>query len=143
MTDAIQTPAVNVKKFTLEWNWYEAIFAVDLNVFTQEKAHEINKFWSDDDSRLDDADGDAVVAVLKLLTSVCFSLKIAHSLNDYGVTNQFDWDDGNGVEGWPKMDGSYGITIISIDEITFDADDISIKNEPLDALPPPPARPEW
>ncbi|ELV6121119.1 DUF2528 family protein, partial [Escherichia coli] len=41
---------------------------------------------------------------------------------------EFDWNDGNGQEGWPPMDGSEGIRITDIDTSgIFDSDDMAIK----------------
>ncbi|EMJ9694382.1 DUF2528 family protein, partial [Escherichia coli] len=49
-------------------------------------------------------------------------------LNAYGVVCEFDWNDGNGQEGWPSMDGSEGIRITDIDTSgIFDSDDMTIK----------------
>ncbi|EGG0968993.1 DUF2528 family protein, partial [Escherichia coli] len=53
---------------------------------------------------------------------------ISKDLNAYGVVCEFDWDDGNGQEGWPPMDGSEGIRITDIDTSgIFDSDDMTIK----------------
>ncbi|MBB7453782.1 DUF2528 family protein, partial [Escherichia coli] len=55
-------------------------------------------------------------------------IAISSDLNAYGVVCEFDWNDGNGQEGWPPMDGSEGIRITDIDTSgIFDSDDMTIK----------------
>lgn len=131
------------KKYTIEWNDFTAVFAVDHSVMTDEKLHEINNFWGDEDLRLDDENGDITMAVLKMLAGVCFNLQVSYDLNTWGVMSRFDWDDDAGVEGWPKMDGTYGIMILSVDKVEFDANDMDAKTETLEQMPPAPKRPKW
>lgn len=58
----------NLKRFTLKDDWkdWKIVLEVDLEQLTSERATEINEFWSGDDDRLDDADGNVVHAVIKL-----------------------------------------------------------------------------
>ncbi|KAB0017203.1 DUF2528 family protein, partial [Escherichia coli] len=50
-------------------------------------------------------------AVLIMLAQHALLIAISSDLNAYGVVCEFDWNDGNGQEGWPSMDGSEGIRI--------------------------------
>ncbi|MGK4362065.1 DUF2528 family protein [Ectopseudomonas chengduensis] len=58
----------NLQKFTLSDSWkdWSITLEVDLDILTAERATEINEFWSGDDDRLSDADGDVIRAVVKL-----------------------------------------------------------------------------
>jgi len=58
----------NLQKFTLsdDWKDWSITLEVDLDILTTERATEINEFWSGDDDRLDDADGDVIRAVVRL-----------------------------------------------------------------------------
>ncbi|WP_129954211.1 DUF2528 family protein [Escherichia coli] len=93
----------NIKKYIIDYDWKASIeIEIDHDVMTEEKLHQINNFWSD--------------------------LAISSDLNAYGVVCEFDWNDGNGQEGWPPMDGSEGIRITDIDTSgIFDSDDMTIK----------------
>ncbi|MDC9950580.1 DUF2528 family protein, partial [Shigella flexneri] len=50
-----------------------------------------------------------------MLAQHALLIAISSDLNAYGVVCEFDWNDGNGQEGWPPMDGSEGIRITDID----------------------------
>lgn len=58
----------NLKQFTLSDSWkdWQLTLEVDLDILTEERATMINEFWSGDDRRLDDADGEVIRAVIKL-----------------------------------------------------------------------------
>ncbi len=108
---------------------FEVVVEIDSSVMTEEKLHEINNFWSGAEDRLDDADGIVVNAVLKMLSAEVFRLSIDHML----VEECFDWKcrytgkQRNGIEGWPEMDGSFGIKIVSYDDFEIRADDIGVE----------------
>lgn len=124
------------KQYKVEWkDDFSATFAVDHSLMTDEKLHEINSFWSNDDYRLDEAGGNITKAVLTLLTGVVLSMQVEKGLNDFGIMKEFDWDDGKGVEGWPKLDGSEGILLVRIAPIEFISDDFWIKESPLESMP--------
>ncbi|KOZ19737.1 Lambda prophage-derived protein ea10 [Escherichia coli] len=72
--------------------------------------------------------GSVLNAVLIMLAQHALLIAISSDLNAYGVVCEFDWNDGNGQEGWPSMDGSEGIRITDIDTSgIFDSDDMTIK----------------
>ncbi|HFO6377389.1 TPA: DUF2528 family protein, partial [Escherichia coli] len=100
---------------------------IDHDVMTEEKLHQINNFWSDSEYRLN-KHGSVLNAVLIMLAQHALLIAISSDLNAYGVVCEFDWNDGNGQEGWPPMDGSEGIRITDIDTSgIFDPDDMTIK----------------
>ncbi len=71
-----------------------------------------------------------------MLAQHALLIAISSDLNAYGVVCEFDWNDGNGQEGWPPMDGSEGIRITDIDTSgIFDSDDMTIKAALSAALP--------
>ena len=133
----------NIKQYTIsEWCDNKAVFAVDHSIMTEEKFHEINSFWSGDDDRLEEEDGNVVYAVLKLLAKYCFALQVSRGLNQYGLVNHFDYEKSGGVEGWPKMDGSAGILILRVGTPEFEIDD-EVKVVSLDKMPPAPVLSGW
>ncbi len=104
---------------------------IDHDVMTEEKLHQINNFWSDSEYRLN-KHGSVLNAVLIMLAQHALLIAISSDLNAYGVVCEFDWNDGNGQEGWPPMDGSEGIRITDIDTSgIFDSDDMT--REAVDA----------
>ncbi|MRV72524.1 DUF2528 family protein [Duganella sp. FT92W] len=84
---------------------------------------EINGFWSGADERIKEADGDVVLAVLEMLCrrALYEDLTSLNALHDFTV---------RGVEGWPLLDGSEGIKLVSTERIEFDGD-VSVETEPV------------
>ena len=104
----------NIKKYIIDYDWKASIeIEIDHDVMTEEKLHQINNFWSDSEYRLD-KHGSVLNAVLIMLAQHALLIAISSDLNAYGVVCEFDWNDGNGQEGWPPMDGSEGIRITDI-----------------------------
>ncbi len=66
-------------------------------------------------------------AVLKMLAREIIFIQFTAGYTIDGLIKQFDWDSGNGQEGWPPMDGSHGIKIIDTEDLDIDYDDMSIK----------------
>lgn len=118
----------NVKKYTVDYDWKaELTVEIDHDVMTEEKLHEINNFWSNADYRLKRHET-VLEAVLVMLAKEALLIALSQGYNTYGVVSEFDWSEGNGVEGWPSMDGSDGIKITHVDVSgIFDSDDITIK----------------
>ena len=101
----------NIKKYIIDYDWKASIeIEIDHDVMTEEKLHQINNFWSDSEYRLN-KHGSVLNAVLIMLAQHALLIAISSDLNAYGVVCEFDWNDGNGQEGWPPMDGSEGIRI--------------------------------
>ena len=84
-----------------QWEIQSALtFLVDETKFTEEKAKEINDFWSNEDERLM-ACGTNIRAALKLYAVECFRLAGSGNMRDEEwVVEQFDWGNGKGVEGF-------------------------------------------
>lgn len=100
----------------------ELVFEVDDEKFTEELASEINSFWSGHEGRLEDCDGDAVKAALKLYAAECFSKAAFNNLiGPRWVMDQFDWSKDKGVEGFPSFQEA-GIVLEKIDNLQFDFD---------------------
>lgn len=110
------------KRYTITYDWtFDMVVEIDHDVMTDEKLHEINNFWSNNLTRLQRADGDVTKAVLAMLGLTAFSMWVSENA-EYTLKYQ-------GVEGWPKLDGSEGILLVSLDTFEFDEDDITIKME--------------
>lgn len=97
-------------------------FKVDPEKFTAEMAKETLDFFSWEDPP--DPDGDPVDEFMKKLAIECFIVGMENSWNENGVMHQFE-----DREGWPRIDGSIGVTILSIDNLRFDPDDIEMEKE--------------
>lgn len=130
------------KLYKAEYNGFETVIAIDHDICTDEMLHEINNFWSSSEWRLSCDDGDIAKTVVRLLAQTCFALQYEKfGLNHWGMMKCFDWDDDEGVEGWPKMDGSSGILLVRCDQPEIEVDFITIDN--IDEMPAPPTKPEW
>ena len=112
-----------IRRYVLEWDWkWEVVVDVDREIATDELLHSINSFWIDDDWRLDQADGDVLKAVLTMLCTKVLRMSVEH----LDVKSVFQKPNGE-TEGWPPLDGSYGITLVRYDELDLDRDDVRIK----------------
>lgn len=115
------------KLYRLHGDNFDMTVEVDHAVLTEDKLHEINNFWSAADHRLKEHDGSVLDAILEMLFSkVQFMVAEAGGLLSLNsALFKFSWRDRRGAykdgeEGWPDMDGSYGIRIVEIGELTFD-----------------------
>jgi hypothetical protein len=112
---------MTIKRYTVSYSWtYDMVVDVDHAVMTDEKLHEINNFWSNADWRLQRARGDVLKAVLRMLALTAFRMTIT-DLDPEGRLRE------GTEEGWPPLDGSHGITLVSLDYFELDDDEISIK----------------
>lgn len=110
------------KKYNINYDViYDVVIEVDHDIMTDELLHEINNFWSGNSERLEKEDGDVLIAVLKMLTQVVLQQVMETGRGVRGIIRLFDWVH-NGIEGWPAMDGSAGITILAVDEVIIDTD---------------------
>lgn len=106
------------------WNSdFEVVIEIDHDVCTEANLRELNNFWGGAEDRVNDEDGDVTKAVLKLL---CAEI-LRRSVSAFDAVQSFNWNAGKGVEGWPSMDGSFGIKIISYDELEISTSDIEIE----------------
>lgn len=131
-----------IRVFSAQHGYAECKVAIDDSKCSEKLLHEINSFWSDHEFRLSEANGDIGKAVATMLIKHCFSLQYQKfGLNSWGVMRHFDWDDGEGQEGWPKMDGSEGIAIILCEEPEIEIDFLTV--EEVEKMPAVPKKPEW
>lgn len=109
----------NVKRYKIEWDYIaEIIIDIDHDIMTNEELQEINNFWTSAKYR-EESKGGLVNGVLCMLGSAIFREQFVHEWLIEDLIKQFDWDAGEGVEGWPPMDGSHGITIVDVSEIEY------------------------
>jgi hypothetical protein len=110
---------------TYELNYADNVWmqvAIDRDICTDEKLLEINSFWSGAEQRLSRSAGSPLKAVLKMLgTAVA-----RETIQSFDAKDAFDWSKGRGVEGWPALDGSHGITLLDFNEYTFDEDEVHV-----------------
>ena len=110
-----------IKTYTLDYDdKAEVIVEVDHDILNDELLHQINNFWSDAKFRLIDCNGNILKVVLRLLATAALREEI---MNWSAVTS---FQQGT-MEGWPKLDGSYGIKLVKVEELTFEDSDINIK----------------
>jgi hypothetical protein len=97
-------------------------FKVDPEKFTAEKAKETLEFfaWTNQP----DPNGDLVDEFMKKLAIECFIAGCERGWNERGVMSQFE-----NREGWPRIDGSEGITILYLENIEFLDEDIEMEKE--------------
>lgn len=112
-----------IRRYVLEWDGkWEVVVDVDREIATDEFLHSINSFWTDDYWRLEEAGGDVLKAVLALLCTKVLLMSVMH----FDVKDVFNRGTGE-TEGWPPLDGSYGITLVRYNELDLDSDDVTIK----------------
>lgn len=107
-----------LRTYNLSTQDYEMTVEIDTDRMTEERLHEINRFWGDADYRLAASNGDITAAVLRQLFDEVRRLVQRSPRALSGVLYAFAWEDAkgkykDGVEGWPAMDGSEGIRIVS------------------------------
>lgn len=112
---------MTIKRYKLKYDWmHEVIVEIDDEKCTDDLLHEINNFWSDAEYRLDEAKGNILNAVLTMLCTTALILSIQE------LNAQAHLAEGK-EEGWPPLDGSHGIKIISVDQFEFDPEEVEIK----------------
>lgn len=125
----------NIKRYTINWNdEAELSVEIDHDVMTSDLLHEINNFWGghhlrllyegwDEDNSKETNDRALLHAVLKMLAQVSFGEMASSRWTADGLIRWFKSD----TEGWPPMDGSCGLTILSCDYVDFDTDDMQVR----------------
>ena len=107
-----------LRTYNLSTQDFEMTVEIDTDRMTEDRLHEINKFWGDADYRLANSNGNITTAVLRLLFNEVRRLVQRSPRALSGVLYAFAWEDAkgrykDGIEGWPAMDGSDGIRIVS------------------------------
>ncbi|EPO8089469.1 DUF2528 family protein [Pseudomonas aeruginosa] len=121
----------NLKTFTLSdtWKEWQVELEADLDILTEERATMINQFWSGDEDRLSEADGDVIRAVIKLAAGrfVFALLNIGGgTVNNLGQAAIWTKQDLHDQEGWGGSEegnpfGWCGIRLVSADvEVDLD-----------------------
>ena len=117
----------NIKRYEIDYDWKANVTVeIDHDIVTDDALHELNNFWSNAEWRVEQHDG-VLNAVLKMLAREIIFIQFTAPYTIDRIIKQFDWDSGNGQEGWPPMDGSHGIKIIDTEDLDIDYDDMSIK----------------
>lgn len=115
-----------IKRYKVDYDFKaDVVIEINFNVLTEELLAEINNFWCNSESRVR-REGSVLNAVLKMLAATVLRLQVQHDFSTAGIIDLFNWNDGNGQEGWPEMDGSYGIKLVSVDEFDFEYGEMSI-----------------
>lgn len=115
------------KKYLLTFiNQFDVHVEVDHAVLTEEKAHEYLNFWMGAESRIAEY-GTAFKAFLAML---CRAV-MAESLYVSDVENAFNL---GRVEGYPPLDGTHGIILISYDTFAFGYGETDVQEEVDDEI---------
>jgi hypothetical protein len=109
-----------IKKYKFQYDCiYDIIFKVDLEIYTKELALATLEFftwhW--------DKDSDPITEALKKIALVCLQFS-ADGWNEIGIIDQFI-----DLEGYPRLDGSYGVTLVRIDNFEYDENNLSLEIE--------------
>lgn len=114
----------NLKKYFLNYDdKVDIVFEIDHNIATEDFFQLLNNLLSGNEERLD-KNGSAFEGVMKLIGIEILSLTIKYHLNTAAVISSLN--DGSAHEFFPKMDGTFGIKIISIDNFEFEEDDFTL-----------------
>lgn len=114
----------NIKRYKLDFDWKaDIVIEIDHDKANEAFFHQLNEFWMDSEDRVDE-DGSAFSGVMKLLGAVILQLTVEFpNKNTNGIKQLFI----DGQEGWPTMDGEYGIKIVSVDSFCFDSSDFRLE----------------
>lgn len=121
---------MSIRRYRIAQDWGDIVVTVDVDhdKLTPEMATEINAFWTGAEERLDGADGDVVMAVIKLAAK--YLMYQVLDLNAWrSVANmQREFD---GEEGWPP-NGEHGIRLVDfegapeIDDTTLQVTELTV-----------------
>lgn len=108
-----------IKTFKFDYDCCEAqaVIKVDTDLFTKEHAQATLDFFDWDY----DEENDPVEEVLKKYAIEIIRVATKHSLSAWGVTREF-----NHKEGFAKLDGSLGLTLVSVIPYEFDDDKLEL-----------------
>lgn len=116
----------NIKVYKIDYDLKASVtIEIDHDIVTETGLHELNGFWTNANWRVK-RDGGVLNAVLKMLAREIIYMQFTAGYTIDYLIEQFDWDSGNGQEGWPPMDGSHGIKIIDTEDLELEYDDMSI-----------------
>lgn len=105
--------AIKTFKFNYDNHEASATFKVDTSIFTEEHAKATLEFFTWDY----DEDNDPITEVLKKYAMEAIRVATRYSYNVRGVISDF-----KNTEGFANIDGSLGLTLLSVDGYEFDDD---------------------
>lgn len=134
-----------IKRYTVEESWkdYSVTLEVDHSILTAERAKMINDFWSNNDHRESEEDGDVVRAVIRFAGSNLINMMLRHGGTDFNEkTRRPIFNDSPGPiwtkdlhdeEGWGGTEdenpfGWCGIRVIAASVDTPSFDDVELKD---------------
>ncbi|EMY2901226.1 DUF2528 family protein [Salmonella enterica] len=119
----------DIKRYEITWSAHMSapVLAVEIDpaICTTETLENINNFFINARDRLYDSGDDIIVAVLKMLGSVCFTEQTGPT-GDWNAQGLIDLFKDGEMEGWPPLDGSYGIRILSCDTPDVSYEDMEV-----------------
>ncbi|NTZ82386.1 DUF2528 family protein [Burkholderia metallica] len=108
----------NIKQYVLTHDFsYEVVVEVDHDVMTEAKLLELVRFWSNGE---DDIERHGPLNAFLRLFAAAFLAETVSSVDPKGSFNA------GRVEGFPAVDGSAGLRVLSYDDFAFEADDIDV-----------------
>lgn len=102
---------MKIETYELSTRVYAIKVEVAHDIFTDERAEEINDFWGDGKYWLDKSGGNLLHAVLSRLFSVAQDITLFGSVNQVNPAAGLN-EEISKREGWPPLDGSWGIKIV-------------------------------
>lgn len=104
-------------KFEYDYHEADVHFKVDTEKFTKEMAYDTLNFFTWDY----DEDEDPIYEVMKKYAMEAIRIATFNNYNEFGVIDEF-----NDNEGFYRIDGSYGITLVQINGYEFDTDKLTL-----------------
>jgi hypothetical protein len=107
------------KQYKLEYaDGYEITIEIDHAIMTDEQLHEINNFWGDAEGRL--YHDDVLTAVLKMFMTTWMH----ECCETFDPEQRFNSGE---IEGWPPLDGRYGIKLVDYEPYSFESDNVYVR----------------
>lgn len=108
-----------IKIYNFDYDFLEAdvCFKVDTSIFTAEHASPTLEFFTWDY----DKDADPIDEVMKKYAIEAIRIATINNYNEFGVISEFEEN-----EGFVRIDGSIGISLISISGYSFDPDKLNV-----------------
>lgn len=114
--------SIRIFKLSHSETYWDGAVEIDTgNVAATEAMKETVEFWSDWQYRLNENGGDYVRTFLKMLGQKLVLMQLGFGYNLSGIIKEMAKE-----EGWPPLDGTYGITLVRCDDAEISEDDIFI-----------------
>jgi hypothetical protein len=111
-----------MKRYTINYDWWEAVVDVDDTPETLEYMKEQILFWMVGEERLKKFNNHIIDAYIEMLSSQLIVLSMDY--NEYGINQKF-----LNMEGWYPIDGTYGVKLISCFNWFFEEDNFDVSCE--------------